>query len=68
MKQNNGCALEKLVDGHWVPVAIRYQRFTANERQALQRGEIICRGVGSFRYFDWNERQALVFALSSKTP
>jgi len=68
MKQNGGCALEKLVDEHWVPVAIRYQRFTANERLALRRGEIICRGVESFRHFDWNERQALAFALSNKTP
>ena len=60
MRQNGGCALEKLVGERWLPVALRYQRFTANERRALDRGEIVSNGGTSWRRHDWAERQALV--------
>jgi hypothetical protein len=64
MKQNDGCALEKWVDGRWVPLAIRYQRFTAVQIQQLGAGRIVATaGDVQIRRFDWAERQAIILAL-----
>lgn len=63
MKPNDGCALEKLVDGNWLPVALRYQRFTAEERRALDRGMEVGRDGAVWRRWDWAVRQALACAF-----
>jgi hypothetical protein len=66
MKPNEGCALEKLVDGHWLPVALRYQRFTTEERRALDRGAEVRRDDAAWRRWDWAERQALAYCALPK--
>lgn len=59
MKQNNGCVLEKWVDGRWIPVAMRYQHFTPGERRAQDRGDEVCRDGAAWRRWDWADRRAL---------
>ena len=68
MGQNDGCALEKLVDGYWIPTALRYQRFAAPVRQALDRGEEVIQEGTTWRRRDWAERRALLKALLSCCP
>lgn len=63
MKQNEGCALERRLNNGWRPLAIRYQKFTAIEKRALDQGETIKKAGVSIRRSDWAERQALRFAF-----
>lgn len=59
MKPNDGCALQKLVDSCWVPLALRYQRLTTKDLRLLARGETIAKEGGRIRRHDWRERHAL---------
>lgn len=60
---NDGCALEILLDGLWLPAPIRYRRIVAAEQRALDRGETILQAEISLQRHDWAERQALARAL-----
>jgi hypothetical protein len=59
------CALEKTLNGCWIPIAIRYQRFTADELRRLNRGLEIVRDGTTWRRRDYSERVALSRAISA---
>lgn len=59
MKRNDRCALEMLMNGRWVPLAIRYQRFSKKELRLLAKGETIIHKERTIRRCDWGDRQAL---------
>lgn len=66
MKPNDGCALEKLVDGRWLLVTQRYQRFTADEQRALDRSDEVRRDGVVWRRWGWAERRALAYSAFPK--
>jgi len=58
------CALLKLVNDNWLPVAIRYQKFTARERKELNAGLVVVKNCEQFRRTDWAQRALEVIALN----
>ncbi|GBG14299.1 uncharacterized protein NMK_1887 [Novimethylophilus kurashikiensis] len=56
-------ALEKKFQGYWIPIAIRNQRLTSQERQALDSGDTIEKDGTHLRRVDWATRKALQHAL-----
>lgn len=59
------CALEKLLNGYWMPMAIRYQRFTVEELRQLNCGLTVDRDGVKWRRRDYSERIALSRAISA---
>lgn len=56
-------ALEKRIDGNWIPVAIRRQRFSARERKELLSGLEVVNSEGVFRRVNHVELAAENHAL-----
>lgn len=62
-RRNDGCALERYIEGDWLPAAIRTQRLTRAQRRELDRGKTITVAGALTRRVDWAERQALHYVL-----
>lgn len=58
------CALIKQVGDSWIPVAIRYHRFTKRELKELNAGQVVVKNCEHFRRSDWAERAVEFLAMT----
>lgn len=65
MKINDGCALERKTEDGWIPMAIRHQRLSKQEKALLNRGDTVLVDGQQVRRYDWAERKALLKALEA---